>query len=121
MNADNIGHFWDHPLHGLSQYPRVGGPTGIQPFTAIDRMMEGFGSIDWPKPLMAVDQQINGPKGRMFKLQPPTAALRLKDLARVAVQRDRQSDADALLSSIRTVSLHPTNLLIGSRDRTNTN
>lgn len=55
---------------------------------------------------MAVDQQINGPKGRMFKLDPPASEDTLTELADTAVASDRQSDADNLLSHIRSVSFH---------------
>ena len=120
VDADNIGYYWDHPLHQLGQYPRVGGPSGVQPYTANDRMMQGFGSIHWPQPLVAVDQDINGPKGRMFKLQPPVKMQRLLRAAADAVRSDQQMDADALLSLIRIVSLHCIFLLIGSRLRTDT-
>ena len=112
MSADTLGLYWDHPFHQLGQDPAVGGPSGAQPYTANDRMMEGFGSIDWPQPLMAVDQQINGAKGRMFRLQPPTAVNRITQLARRAVGSDQDTDADALLSSIRNVSPHCMILLI---------
>ena len=55
---------------------------------------------------MPVDQQINGPKGRMFKLDPPSSEETLTQLADRAVASDQQRDADALLSHIRSVSLH---------------
>ena len=77
--------------------------------------MGGFGSIDWPQPLMAVDQQINGPKGRMFKLQPPASEDVLEALADAAVASDRQADADDLLSHIRSVSLYYMSLLTKAR------
>ena len=83
--------------------------------------MGGFGSIDWPQPLMAVDQQINGPKGRMFKLQPPASENVLEMLANVAVASDQQGDADALLSQIRGVSLYSMFLLTKARLYTDTN
>ena len=69
-------------------------------------MMGGFGSIDWPEPLMATDEKINGPKGRLFKLQPPTSEDILTQLADTAVRTDTVADRDALLSNIRIVSLH---------------
>ena len=67
---------------------------------------------------MAVDQYINGPKGRMFKLQPPISRGKFEELAEDAVLSDQQTDANALLSSIRIVSLHYIFLLIGFRLRT---
>ncbi|MCJ1474244.1 hypothetical protein MMC13_002902 [Lambiella insularis] len=102
LNLYYIDSFWNHPLHNLGQYPAIGGPSGATPYTANDRMMGGFGSVDWPEPLMAVDQQINGPKGRMFKLNPPTSEDNLEALAETAVESDQQADADNLLSHIRS-------------------
>ncbi|MCJ1456786.1 hypothetical protein MMC28_007151 [Mycoblastus sanguinarius] len=102
LNPHYINNFWNHPLHNLGQYPAIGGPSGATPYTANDRMMGGFGSVDWPEPLMAVDQQINGPKGRMFKLNPPTSEDNLEALAETAVESDQQADADNLLSHIRS-------------------
>ncbi|KAI9747244.1 MAG: hypothetical protein M4579_007499 [Chaenotheca gracillima] len=101
VDANNIEHYWNSPLHGLQQHPQVGGPSGIRPFTANDRMMEGFGSVNWPQPLMAVDKKINNPKGRMFRLQPPTKLDTVTTLAASAAHSDQQRDVDALLSTIR--------------------
>ena len=83
--------------------------------------MGGFGSIDWPQPLMAVDQQINGPKGRMFGLNPPSSEAVLESLANTAVASDRQEDADALLSHIRSVGLYQMFLLTKARPYTDNN
>ena len=83
-------------------------------------MMGAFGSVDWPQPLMAVDQQINGPKGRMFRLNPPTSEDNLGALEEIAVESDQQADADNLLSHIRSVSLHNIFLLAKFRPYSDT-
>ena len=105
LDSDTIDHFWNHPLHNLGQYPPIGSAQGSKPVTANDRMMGAFGSVDWPQPLMPVDQRINGPKGRMFKLAAPTSRNNLKAFAQTAVQSDQPRDRDILLSHIRIVSL----------------
>ena len=120
LNPHYIDNYWNTPLHNLGQYPAIGGPSGATPYTANDRMMGGFGSIDWPAPLMAVDQRINGPKGRMFKLNPPTSEDNLEALAETAVESDQRADADNLLSHIRSVSLHKMFLLAKFRPYSDT-
>ena len=97
--------FWDHPFHGLATAPAVGGPNGAQPLTPNDRMMEAFGSDDYPDPLLATDQQINGPKGNLMNLNAPANLAGIGRLARTAVAQDTPQAADNLLSEIRVVRL----------------
>jgi chitinase len=97
--------YWQHPLHALANAPAVGGPNGAKPMTANDRFMEAFGSVDWPEPLMPTDQQINGPKGKLWGLNDPIARGTIQTQARDAVRADTQAAADTLLQSVRIVSL----------------
>ncbi|KAI9823661.1 MAG: hypothetical protein M1826_007679 [Phylliscum demangeonii] len=92
---------WHVPTPALAARPPVGGPQGVQPDTANDRVMEGFGSYDWPYPFLAVDARINGAKGRIMALRVPTAIPVITRLARDAVREDSQPAADALLQAIR--------------------
>ena len=94
-----------HPLHALGSAPAVGGPNGAQPSTANDRFMEGFGSVDWPEPLIPTDQQVNGPKGALWSLNDPIEDIEIGSLGERAVRTDNPQDADALLQSVRIVSL----------------
>ena len=77
----------------------------MKPTTANDRFMEGFGSKNWPEPLIPTDQQINGPKGKLWSLEDPIAINNIQAQATRAVRTDTQQDADALLQSVRIVSL----------------
>ncbi len=95
---------WDVPNSALAARPAVGGPSVAQPVSPNDRVMEGFGSNNWPGPFMAVDAQINGAKGRIMNLRPPTRLETITILANTAVREDSQGAADELLQSIRVVS-----------------
>ena len=96
----------------LAARPRVGGPNGIQPDSPNDRVMESFGSNDYPYPFMAVDKQINGPKGRVMALRAATAIPTITELANTAVRDDTQADADALLQAVRVVSCHESDVTL---------
>jgi len=95
---------WDVPNSLLAARPAVGSPSGAQPVTPNDRVMEGFGSNNWPGPFMAVDAQINGAKGRIMNLRPATGLDTITTLANTAVRDDDQGAADELLQAIRVVS-----------------
>jgi chitinase len=92
----------------LAARPPVGGPNGVQPETPNDRIMEAFGSFDYPYPFLPTDASINGAKGKFMQRHVPTALTVITDLANEAVRDDTQADADALLSSIRIVSYYHT-------------
>ena len=94
---------WQATNAQLAARPPVGGPDGIQPDTPNDRVMEGFGTYDWPDPLMAVDRVINNAKGRIFLLRAPVGIGRISELADAATNEDSQPAADELLQSIRVV------------------
>lgn len=94
----------------LAARPPVGGPNGVQPDSPNDRVMEAFGSDNYAYPFMAVDRQINGPKGRVMALHAATGIQTIRDLANTAVQDDTQADADALLQAVRVVSFHESNV-----------
>ena len=95
---------YSQPL--LGQRPAVGGPTGAQPDIPNDRVMEAFGSSNYPYPFMAVDAQINGAKGRIMQPIAPTALRRIAEAAQRAVRDDSEEAADELLQMIRVVSGH---------------
>lgn len=103
--------FWKSQLHApnnkLAGEPPIGGPNGPQPEYVNDRIMESFGSWNYPYPFMAVDEQINGAKGRIMQLQPATDPETIDDLANQAVQQDTDEAADRLLQAIRLVSREP--------------
>jgi len=99
----------------LAARPAVGGPNGIQPDSPNDRVMEGFGSYNWPEPFLAVDKLINGPKGRVIALHAATAIPIIRNLANTAVQEDTQGAADDLLQSIRVVSCHASDITLIQR------
>jgi chitinase len=90
----------------LAARPPVGGADGIQPDSPNDRVMEAFGSNDFTDPFMAVDSQINGPKGRVMARRAPTAIDNIEIQAAVAVASDAQGDVDELLQMVRVVSRH---------------
>ena len=90
----------------LQNRPPVGGPNGVQPDSPNDRVMESFGTAEYPYPLMAVDQMINGPKGRIMGGNAVTDIRRIEELANDAVLHDAEGLADELLQSIRVVSRH---------------
>lgn len=94
---------WHAPNAKLAARPPVGGPDGVQPDTPNDRVMEGFGTYDWPNPLMAVDRVINNAKGRIFQLHAPVGIGNVQELARTAAREDNQAAADDLLQAIRVV------------------
>ena len=75
----------------------------LRPQTA--RVMEGFGSTYNPRPLLAVDAQINGPKGRIMARQEATPLARQEALAETAALQDTEEALNALLQSIRVVSV----------------
>jgi hypothetical protein len=102
------------PLHQLHNAPAVGGPNGATPYTANDRLMEAFGSTDWPEPLMPTDQQINGPKGNLMNLQAPIAYQEITRLATQAAASGNAQDTNNLLQSVRIVSLPSTLCLLSS-------
>lgn len=88
----------------LAARPAVGGPNSAQPDTPNDRLMEAFGSYDWPYPFVPTDAEINGAKGKPMARRAPTSVDVVTALADDAVRDDTQADADVLLSSIRIVS-----------------
>ncbi len=98
---------WDVPNSALAARPAVGGPSSAQPVSPNDRVMEGFRSNNWPGPFMAVDAQINGAKGRIMNLRPPTGLNTITTLVNTAVRDDSQGAADELLQSIPVVSQLP--------------
>ena len=67
--------------------------------------MGAFGSVDWPEPLIPTDQQINGPKGQLWSLNDPISLDTINRNARAAVNADTVQTQDALLQSVRIVSL----------------
>lgn len=93
----------DHPLHQLQNAPAVG-QNGATPSQANNRLMEAFGSTNWPQPLMATDQQINGPKGRLMDLVAPIRISQIRILAARAAASGNAQDTDNLLQSVRIVS-----------------
>ncbi|KAK3168025.1 hypothetical protein OEA41_004471 [Lepraria neglecta] len=103
IGSNFFQNYWDHPLHGLANAPAVGGLNGAKPLTPNDRMMEAFGSDDYPYPLLPTDQQINGPKGNLMNLNAPADLGGIGRLARTAVQQDTPQAADTLLSEVRVI------------------
>ena len=103
--------FWKNQLHEyngrLAGESAIGGPNGPQPGYVNDRIMESFGSYNYPYPFMAVDEMINGAKGRIMQLQPATAPNEIDTLANNAVQQDTDEAADRLLQAMRIVSRQP--------------
>lgn len=108
IGSEIFQNYWDYPYSGLANAPPVGGPHGARPLTANDRMMEAFGSDDYPYPLLPTDRQINGPKGNLMNLNAPASLIGIGRLARTAVRLDTAQAADTLLSEIRIVCLPPT-------------
>lgn len=103
IGNDFFANYWQQELHGLQNAPGVGGPNGAVPGTPNDRLMEAFGSNNYPYPLMPVDKQINGPKGKLMNLEAPVDLRTITRLANMAVQLDTPEAADALLSEMRIV------------------
>jgi hypothetical protein len=103
----------------LASRPPVGGPNGVQPETPNDRIMESFGSEDYPYPFLPTDAAINGAKGKIMQRHVPTADNVIITLANNAVRDDTQADADALLSSIRIVSYYHTDAALIRTTATN--
>lgn len=102
-----IHNYWEHPLHGLAGAAPIGGPNGVAPLTPAERFMGAFGSKAWPEPLIPTDKQINGPKGKLWRLDDPIAIPEITRQAQDAVRADTPATADALLQSVRIVSLAP--------------
>jgi hypothetical protein len=96
----------------LGNRPPVGGPNGIQHANPNDRVMESFGTSDYPTPLMAVDQMINGPKGRIMGGGVATDLRRIERMANDAVLYDAEGLADELLQSIRIVSCYASDVTL---------
>ncbi|KAF2719530.1 glycoside hydrolase family 18 protein [Polychaeton citri CBS 116435] len=92
---------WNTVNNLLAARPAVGGPDGIQPDTPNDRVMESFGSYDYPYPLIPTDKMINGAKGRAMALNAPTGIATIRRLAAAAVNEDTPGDADELLQAVR--------------------
>ena len=99
----------------LAARPAAGGSTGVQPDSPNDRVMEAFGSSNWPYPFLAVDKLINGPKGRIIRLHAATRIRTITQLANTAVREDTQGAADDLLQSIRVVSCHASDITLIQR------
>lgn len=95
---------WHASFPALAGRPAIGSADGVAPDTPNDRVMECFGSYDYPDPLIATDKQVNGAKGSIMRLRRPAAPSRIQTLARTAVHEDSQGAVDELLSAIRVVS-----------------
>lgn len=107
VDGTTIYNFWNHPLHSLGNRPPIGGPKGDSPNTAEGRLMGAFGSTGWPEPLIPTDKQINGPKGKLWKLNDPIGIETrggISNLARDAFRLDTLPAAELLLQAVRTVS-----------------
>ncbi|KAI7205542.1 hypothetical protein KC324_g233 [Hortaea werneckii] len=102
VNRENLHNEWTQIHPPLGQHPPVGGPKGVAPVQANDRMMEAFGSTDWPEPLMPTDSGLNGAKGNLMNLQAPIGLTRIRTLARDAAGSGTSQDINHLLSAVRT-------------------
>ncbi|KAI5861929.1 hypothetical protein GGS23DRAFT_605878 [Durotheca rogersii] len=92
---------WHKSFPALAARPAIGGPDGYAPDTPNDRVMECFGSYDYPDPFIATDKQVNGAKGSIMRLRRPATPERVRRLANTAVREDSQGAVDELLSTIR--------------------
>ena len=115
---------WNTPNDLLQARGPIGSPRGVSPATPNDRVMECFGSTRNRFPLMSVDRQINGPKGRIMDRSAATSLEEIRMLANRAARQDTEDAANTLLQSIRSVSwsglyrqlgLHDSLMLLGVR------
>ena len=98
------------PVAALAAERGIGGVNGPRSGYVNDRIMESFGSEDYRDPFMAVENRINGPKGRAMALRAPTGLSEIRRRANEAVQQDTNAAADVLLQEIRAVSRKPLTL-----------
>ncbi|KAJ0424780.1 hypothetical protein BJY00DRAFT_326015 [Aspergillus carlsbadensis] len=101
IDAETLAAVWNAEFDALAERPPVGSRYGIQPNTPNDRLMESFGSEDYPYPFTALQKQINGAKGRMMKGNAPTALKRIADKSVQAIETAKQADIDSLLQGVR--------------------
>jgi chitinase len=91
---------WNTVSSALAARPAIGSADGVSPDTPNDRVMECFGSYDYPDPLLPTDKVLNGAKASIMRLRRPAHPDRIRRLAETAVREDSQGAADDLLSPI---------------------
>jgi chitinase len=84
----------------------IGSSNGISPNTPNGRVMEAFGTRNYPSPLLVTDGKINGPKGRLMGLKAAAFIDRIRTLAAKAVKNDDSDSVSNLLTAIRDVSFN---------------
>lgn len=92
---------WLASFPALGRRPAIGSNAGVSPDSPNDRVMECFGSYDYPDPFLPTDKQINGAKNYIMRLRQPATRDRVRRLAQEAVRTDSQQGLDELLSPIR--------------------
>lgn len=98
---------WESIFHDLNNEaiaPPVESPDGASSITPMARMMEAFGSTDWPDPLLAVSAQINGAKGKVMNAVPAVSADTIDQASRNAVESNSNLAMSNMLSEVRVVS-----------------
>lgn len=77
------------------------GPDGLSPQVPAERIFEAAGSSNNRQDLVPLASQLNGAKGRIFKLKAPIATTRFHILVREAARTGTDADARTMLQHIR--------------------
>ncbi|CAG8272243.1 unnamed protein product [Penicillium salamii] len=84
-------------------FPLISGSNGAKPSTPNDRIMQAFGSIYNPYPLLATNALINGAKGKLIGLKLPWSEKKIENLAKVAIKADTNEAIQKVLIIIQSV------------------
>ena len=80
------------------------GPGGVSPLIPSERVFQAGGSSENRQDLIPLAGQLNGPKGRMFRLVSPTAQATFRRLVDQAARSGNDADARVMLQHLRIVS-----------------
>ncbi|KAK3320634.1 hypothetical protein B0T19DRAFT_403278 [Cercophora scortea] len=92
---------WNTEFDALANRPPVGSAQGFRGITPNDRVMDAFGSINYPDPFLPTDAGLNAMKGRIMRGNRPVGFERVERLASAAAQQDTLEAVDRLLPPIR--------------------